>query len=522
MSRLKIGELAVYPQQASAANECINAFLKGNLRSLLLVAQPQQGKTGVIAIIVDEFINACLYDKVDFRIILLTNISDNTLKNQNVVRFTEAGLVHNVEIVHHGNLNKVSLTKATRVLIIVDECHVALRKDHPFDKFMRNFGISYGNSHRGWTCDNVYVLSVSATPFAHEIQNAIRDRAAFERVILEKADDYYGFKDLQRDGRLRQAFALTSNSRSVRCTPTPQFLSFLKELKEKFDNGQKANKVVLRMTGQNRIKVAMEAIKSVFGEKVTVNDRNCKAGDLQLIDQDLSTRYPHPTFVIIRGALRAGKTLTTTEHIAAWVETSTSSKGDTVAQSVGRCMGYGKRGEMFPIYCTLAEVDTIIDFYDHAYADRDALHIPSGAWNGPTTAHTRNYFERHPEVFNDAAGLRAKYGNVLIKRNSENKASSLAEKLAATGYRGQYGNLKDALGNEIKGPNGGPIVGLAVHWDGPAPSAEFAQHYRDLVPDGFKNKVVLYTREMVRNAYIDVASALKPNVMFENGNGAAS
>jgi superfamily II DNA or RNA helicase len=123
-----IGELDVYQEQISCASDIMKVFYR-NGGPPLLVAQMQQGKTGVIVCVVDQFIKYCEKSKHKYEVIYLTNITDNMLKDQNVERLLVAGLLSRVKVIQHGDLKGGAFVKDSTVdvrLIIIDECHSSI------------------------------------------------------------------------------------------------------------------------------------------------------------------------------------------------------------------------------------------------------------------------------------------------------------------------------------------------------------------------------------------------------------
>lgn len=397
-----IGCSEIYKEQEECAEKILKIFEK-NGGPPILIAQPQEGKTGVSIAVINKFINNCKSQSLKYEIIYLVNLSDNELKEQSETRLKEAGLLNDVTIIHHANLKTLILNKKIdRRLIIIDECHIALdasTKENikPFDNFLKKCGADYGKSINNWKNKNNYILSVSATPYAAAIREKI-DNNSFESVILEKSKNYFSLLDIYKKERLYQSEKLTDKK-------TGKVTEFLEERFEEFlylceteGNGH----LIIRCIGdapdiiKNYIKdISLNIDVEIYGSGK--NDKNISS-----LDNYLSKKFPKPSVAIIKGSLRAGKTLTNTKFIRMWLEPS-GSKTDTVTQVIGRCLGYESKDEYkhskfndtFPIYCNLDEIEIAINFYSQYYNNSNLFVVPSSRRTKATNGKTINFEENY-------------------------------------------------------------------------------------------------------------------------------
>lgn len=368
----KIHELEIYPDQLACASKIMKEFNKKNI-PILLIAEMQQGKTGTVICLISEFIKKNKKLNNTYQIIYIINLSDNGIKEQTEIRLFTAGLLEEVTILHHKNINSVQPLDVDARLIIIDECHVALGKEKPFHNFMQRFGIKYGDNIDAWENKNNYVVSVSATPYAHVIKTKF-DISSFKPVVLNMSEEYYSLQHMQEANRIRQAEEMVDSEETI----TPYFQQRIQEFKALcLLHG--AGYMIVRTSG-NRLNVIAQHLASL--DSISVQRFNCKKGNIPLLDVILRTKPVKPTVIIISGSLRAGKTLTTTEHIKMWLD-SHSAKADTICQSVGRCLGYPSNGhskfdDKFMVYCNTKELDACIDFFNEYECSPN---IPSGNWN---------------------------------------------------------------------------------------------------------------------------------------------
>ena len=139
----------------------------------------------------------------------------------------------------------------------------------------------------------------------------------------------------------------------------------------------------LRISDQHKI---IEYIQQTYGEHVRIRcfDSRKETENILNLSKELEDKPLIPTIIFIVGALRAGKTLDTTQHIKSWIEMSNGP--DTTAQSVGRCFGYpeenkrSRSADTFPIYCNKKVLEKVVKYYD----DLKTLEIPEGTWTKGT------------------------------------------------------------------------------------------------------------------------------------------
>lgn len=380
----KINKLRIYEEQENCAIKILNIFNKKQ-GPPILVAQMQQGKTGVCISVIDRFKQSCEALNKNYEIIYLINIADNDLKLQTKSRLHQAGLANKVKILHHSNLKNYKINKDSNLtrLIIIDECHIALGKSNqlnlkPFHEFCKNCGIKYGEHISTWENNNNFVLSVSATPYAHIIVNKISNNC-FEPVILDINKNYYSLAQMAIDGRLHKSKPTVYKN---------QITEFLRNRISNFSDicdKKGPGYMIIRSRGNGP-----QIIEKYIKNTSPLNNPEVKIYDSQkdnIEDLDICLSYEPeiPCIIIIRGSLRAGKTLETTKYIHMWID-SPLSKTDATCQVIGRCLGFemddsGKNRkfqDIFPIYCNTKEINDAITFYNMYQT------IPSGNWNKST------------------------------------------------------------------------------------------------------------------------------------------
>lgn len=368
-----VGNVEIHPEQFYCAQNIMKIF-EDEEGPPVLIAQMQQGKTGVTIRVIYEFKERMDRNNQTYEIIYLINISDNEIREQTKARMRQAGLEKYVKTFHLTNINTYNKINVDKRLIIIDECHFAIEKDKTFENFLnKNFDISYGNTRASdWTDKNTYILSVSATPYAHIARNEIRElEKCFTPVALSVSDDYYSLHHLAGkvegfENRLYPSKPVVKNSKT-----TDFFIEkmedFLK-ICEKKSNGNWKNPgfLVVRSSGHDA-NIIKKDIERLYPE-IPVDNYDRANKNLAALDSRLKEENPIPSVIIIKNALRAGKTLTTTKNIRMWIDPP-HSKTDTLTQSIGRSLGFEKCNDKYPIYCNagkeLENIETAIDFYNY-------------------------------------------------------------------------------------------------------------------------------------------------------------
>jgi hypothetical protein len=376
-----IGEVTIHSEQVHAGN-AIMECIKGGKKFPLLIAQPQQGKTGVGIHVMKNFIDSAKASGIEFRVIWLLHLSDTSVLDQTEDRINMAWLNHDVEVYHRGNLHHCGFDGSVQqTLIVLDECHYAIDKDSPIDRFLMMHGVDYGTS-----CpEDVHVLSISATPYAHSIheENNKGLGGSFITIPLPLSQQYYSLRHMVEADRMEQSEPII-----IRNKVAPFFEKIMGRFMddcEEFGNGY----FVIRLNKDSRQSILKEWVEGNHRDVDVLSFSSLPENEeVAKLDKRLSYAPGRPTIILIRGAQRAGKTLSTTRHIRAWYEPS-NSKMDAAMQAIGRVLGYpssmpdkqSKFDDDFPVYCNSEDIDDALEYYDGIYKDDPKKIIPAGIRN---------------------------------------------------------------------------------------------------------------------------------------------
>lgn len=367
-----------YKEQIDCANEISKKF-SWQKQSLLLVTEPQQGKTGVITSFMKQIHlqwaqRECITGIKRPKFIIFTHISQNSIVDQTNERLANEGFVVEDPDIFTTHLNNPKITSKIdefkvhtgTIYVILDECHVSLKEHAVLHTCFKQLGIEYGSPTSTWK-KNVKVLSVSATPFAQTIHD-VTDKM-FERVYLERSTSYIGFEEIYAQGRFVDVpekdtgVTFASNHDGIL---SPTMIDFLEEFQENCINYGEGY-AVIRCTDD----ITTSCIKKLlieYNSNFQVRQFHCAqkngAETLQAFKEILNKQPNRATICIITNAASAGDTLNT-QFIRGWWEAGASENStvSTFAQRAGRCCGYNKQNDKFPIYCNFKLLQQVRDFY---------------------------------------------------------------------------------------------------------------------------------------------------------------
>lgn len=379
----------VFDNQIDSSKEIIYNFYTKQNRWCLLFAEMQSGKSGTffsIPYIISR--NQVLINKLNINmwdsevnVYLLTGMSDKELISQfetDISSFTGMDIKKNV--FHNPEMNKFLLTPKSEwssddimiidrmkknSLILIDESHYGSDKNQILNKFLTNIiGISPNGDNKPLTQNNIYVVSISATPMA-EFLNASTSDFKKKIVPLKNADGYYGILEMFENNKVRKAFDLKDKN------SIDKFI-------DKIINTNKIGYVLVRSTEKQKQKIKERLGERLIDFSIIDYDQHNKSRILDNMGiNDLLQNKPNKnTLIFLKGLLRAGKRVDTRHVIM--VHDTAESKVDTTVQSLlGRCCGYGKNQDI-EIYC---DYDSALKYKNWVESDYDLKLVPNKSKN---------------------------------------------------------------------------------------------------------------------------------------------
>jgi hypothetical protein len=359
----KASKCFVFDNQIDTAKEIIYNFYIQQNRWCLLFAEMQSGKSGTffsVPYIIGR--NAILTKKLgidlnqnnnNINVFLLTGMNEKELIEQfekDIVGFTgmdiDKNVLHNSEMnsrflktpeMDWSNDDKVLVSKIKKnSLILIDESHYGSDKKQILNNFLTKIvGIEPNGDNTPLIKNNIYVVSISATPMAEFIQAKTSN---FKKKIipLKNSDGYYGIIDMFNNNKIHDA----SDLKDVKSID--RFI-------DRFLNISRNGYILIRSTKHQ------EEIKNRLGERLIDVSVECydsdKGNKNKTIDGLLEETPIKKTIIFLKGKLRAGKRINTRNIIM--IHDTAESKVDTTVQSLlGRCCGYNKNKDI-EIYCDM-------------------------------------------------------------------------------------------------------------------------------------------------------------------------
>jgi hypothetical protein len=238
-------------------------------------------------------------------------------------------------------------------LYIIDESHYGSDSNQTLDKFLKQvLGIDLSNPLKALEDNNLYFLSVSATPMAELLTKETSDIPK-TKVILNNSQGYVGVRDMFEQQRVYPSttFKTLANLNS--------FMDKVRAIGKGY--------TIVRGTDKNLNDLIRHLKKYEPKWKLEVFDAANNGTEGRDINDILNIKPNSPTVILIKGMLRAGKRMDCIHVKMVW--DTPSSKSDTVAQSLmGRCCGYGKPTDI-QIYCDVKSAKQYRDWVENEFED---------------------------------------------------------------------------------------------------------------------------------------------------------
>lgn len=369
-------------QQQHASRQIVDNFKIGQ-RWCMLNAQMQSGKSTTYYLVASEMLRRKLVNKV----VIFSGNCETELKNQvmdeNKNKFLQAyenkilcnnprkqDIIRMIRDNLHVFWGFHNITEyndnPNNTLYIWDESHYAQTKDMGPHQFLTNIGISADGNQSLMKSKNVYMLSVSATPFS-EYTNLLLHEQNKTVVRLEVTDEYHGVKNmLQR--------CLISGFNTDRWTDALQLVMKYHATTE-FKYG------LVRYRENLRKGITCDAVKSIvngLGWNCLTFDSSSET-DIHSINE-LAVKPTNNTIILLKGKCRMGKVVPN-RHIAFCMETSKNPNSDVILQGLmGRMCGYNKNKNVAIYVSNLVissgDLDRYVDYVEAQTATSENIIVP--------------------------------------------------------------------------------------------------------------------------------------------------
>lgn len=368
----------IYDAQIEAAKEVVSALSRKTTRShhTVLAAKMQSGKSGTCNAIVNILTQTKLdiYLGID-RYLFISGMNDCGLKSQTYERVLQQVIGANRDNTYIGRHSKRNLSsnrffvmknsdlmsyqeELSNSIIFIDESHYGSNEHNVLTKFLNKFNIDWRNP-LDLIKRNIYIVSVSATPFSE----VVSDKAVCKKMIELKTDDeYIGVTDYIKSGLVFDAekndvkdgiiFDYISDAshrmkendvNGIIFIRTRNFDYILenKDIVKDFD--------IFELRCINTTTLEYSKLNAKMSELIAQNEFNKRMKNITLSNgKKPSLIKTKPLIVLMKGAFRAGITLPSQFKDYIYMVYDYSLKSETTAQAMlGRMCGYRHNGSDF-------------------------------------------------------------------------------------------------------------------------------------------------------------------------------
>lgn len=353
------GEEFIYPAQQRVADAIVRVFTEQDALIMTMVAPMQWGKTGVMAAVGFGVVNHPTKPLGANSVYIITGMADNDWRDQTQDRFPSkwaANVLHRAELGGKAE----GLVDIENALFIIDECHYGAQTAGLVDQFFGKIGLK---SIDAFKTRNIRIFQTSATPdnvlLEAEMWNQ-PDQPRYHEVICPSyPESYMSLRKIDREGRMLWASTLYNEGSD--------------ELARVVNSFAEPKWHILRLPSGPKSKAKQTAIRSKLAELAAAHgwdDAINHHGVTRIGDNLLSEPPKKHTFILIKGLLRAAKTLDDT-NIGVVYEPHGESKSDSSeAQGLpGRLCGHGKHsGSGAPIlFCNTGSMHNYCDLMESGF-----------------------------------------------------------------------------------------------------------------------------------------------------------
>lgn len=359
----------IFQEQRDAAVEIAYRLILGTTW-VILVAQPQSGKTGVLQMLAwmrsryNNLRNRLLDDIIDSdNIHIVTGMNCCDWKQQTIKRMMPFLPSAIDQVLHNPDIKKLLNRSGSKLnmmqkrsLIAMDESHIGSDVNSMTDQLLISIKVSPDgrDANSSSSASPPRIVSVSASPMAEVTSNRESQHKAL--VSLFTGSNYYSISDLLNDNRVRSSWSLKTLNDARR------FLIVINEMRHHFRDGMY---VLFRAVDQQqKVLETVLSENNIDSVKYDYKNRN----DFSLEDLRHPPRSGSVLVVFIKQDVRASLTICT-DHIGIAFDTP-SSASDTVAQSfAGRLVGYNKNLQRRSlVFCDKARLEQYAKWADHHFS----------------------------------------------------------------------------------------------------------------------------------------------------------
>lgn len=345
----------IYDAQINTARKIVMQLASNVLRTnhVMLLAPMQSGKTATCISVVNIINKSKLYKNMSVnKYFFISGMNDCGLKTQTYERVKSQVIGANDDNIcinsKKNNNSKYFVFKNSDLLsydgildnslIFIDESHYGSNEKNVLTQFLVKHGIDWKNT-KDLISRNIYIVSVSATPFDELISDRIQSK---KMVELDTDDEYVGVSTyLKKD--------VIFDAEKDDIEEGGAIFDYIMDTHWRMEEKNELGVIIIRTRNFNVIKNDPYVIKNFetfemysSGTTIQYNELNDK---MELLyknnNESKKNKRIKPLIVLIKGAFRAGITINQKYKDIIYMVYDYSVKADTTAQALlGRMCGY--------------------------------------------------------------------------------------------------------------------------------------------------------------------------------------
>lgn len=345
----------IYDAQINTARKIVMQLASNVLRTnhVMLLAPMQSGKTATCISVVNIINKSKLYKNMSVnKYFFISGMNDCGLKAQTYERVKSQVIGANDDNIcinsKKNNNSKYFVFKNSDLLsydgildnslIFIDESHYGSNEKNVLTQFLVKHGIDWKNT-KDLISRNIYIVSVSATPFDELISDRIKSK---KMVELDTDDEYVGVSTyLEKD--------VIFDAEKDDIEEGGAIFDYIMDAHWRMEEKNELGVIIIRTRNFNVIKNDPYVIKNFetfemysSGTTIQYNELNDK---MELLyknnNESKKNKRIKPLIVLIKGAFRAGITINQKYKDIIYMVYDYSVKADTTAQALlGRMCGY--------------------------------------------------------------------------------------------------------------------------------------------------------------------------------------
>lgn len=333
-----------YPNQRTAGDRVFNLFSTGSVQYVILKADVQSGKTGCYLYIASVMLSRGVVDDVYF----LCGSNETSLRDQARAdvrqHFEGTPFADHVHVFFRQDFKRATM-KQRRVFIINDESHLDCKKDQLLHQFLTRHHLDMAGTSPYMIRQQIYILSVSATPFAEEAAMTYKSSRPKELVPLLPGPGYFGPSDYLQSGRLERTFSLSTEGQRNRFVDLVQTTSSQKYVLLRGGEKRNARSLLPLIALLKQKGMAVYHFTSAYEGRnaeivITREEADAHVMKYGVRIPSLEDLPARTSVVLLDGRLRCGKRVPK-QHIGMVWEMGNGKMADVIIQSLlGRMSGY--------------------------------------------------------------------------------------------------------------------------------------------------------------------------------------